>query len=103
MRLSQQQIKQIYQTVISKTDQQAKVYLYGLRLDDNARGGDIDLLVKTASPLSLLDKARIKMTLEAILMIPIDIISTTLNANNDKSPFLKMVELEAVLLKENDR
>jgi predicted nucleotidyltransferase len=44
VRLSQTE-RQIISQTIHRVDATATVYLYGSRADDNARGGDIDLLV----------------------------------------------------------
>jgi len=46
MRLSQRQVNVIQQTVAELAGKDATVRLFGSRADDNARGGDIDLLVE---------------------------------------------------------
>lgn len=48
MRLTNEEIELIRATV-SNTDAQAKVFLFGSRVNDSARGGDIDLLVESAA------------------------------------------------------
>ena len=44
MRLGAQEASAIREDIL-RSDPEAKVYLYGSRTDDSARGGDIDLLV----------------------------------------------------------
>ncbi len=44
MRLTDREQFEI-KNVIAGLDSEAKVYLFGSRADDNARGGDIDLLI----------------------------------------------------------
>jgi uncharacterized protein len=44
MRLEANQLKAI-QEEVRRLDPAAEIYLYGSRVDDSARGGDIDLLV----------------------------------------------------------
>jgi predicted nucleotidyltransferase len=44
MRLSKKEIK-ILKTILYKLNSDAKLYLFGSRIDDSKRGGDIDLLI----------------------------------------------------------
>ena len=47
MRLQKQEIQTILQVAKSIYGQKVKVYLFGSRLDNSKRGGDIDLLIRT--------------------------------------------------------
>lgn len=44
MRLATEEHSAISET-IRRTDREAQIYLFGSRVDDTAKGGDIDLLV----------------------------------------------------------
>ena len=44
MRLSEEEISTL-KTALFKLSPQAKLYLFGSRIDDNRQGGDIDLMV----------------------------------------------------------
>ena len=44
MRLSEKEISAIKNNILN-FDQDAKIYLFGSRVNDNAKGGDIDVLV----------------------------------------------------------
>lgn len=46
MRLSAQQVKVIKEAVASMIGASARVWLFGSRVDDAKRGGDIDLLIE---------------------------------------------------------
>jgi predicted nucleotidyltransferase len=72
--LSEQQTEAILHAVSDLGGPAAQVYLFGSRLDGNARGGDVDLLVETDAPLPLLDRARLKMRLENQLGLPVDVL-----------------------------
>lgn len=52
MRLTPAQIERIRSAVADLAGAQATVRLFGSRLDDSARGGDVDLLVEVVEPVS---------------------------------------------------
>jgi predicted nucleotidyltransferase len=61
-----------YQTTITETatkifGEKTSVWLFGSRLDDNAKGGDVDLLIKLESPAA--NKAVLGARFNALLQI----------------------------------
>ncbi|MGL1891299.1 MAG: nucleotidyltransferase domain-containing protein [Spirochaetaceae bacterium] len=48
MRLSEEEISN-FKTSLLNIDKNAKIYLFGSRVDDSKRGGDIDLLIISKS------------------------------------------------------
>ncbi|MGH8436335.1 MAG: nucleotidyltransferase family protein [Pseudomonas sp.] len=73
-----------------------RVWLYGSRLDDARRGGDVDLLIRSTPPISLLQRARIKSELEQKLGMPVDILATP--AAGVTSPFATIAQAHSKLL-----
>ena len=77
MRLTQEQVEIIKQTTAEVFGEEVSVRLFGSRLDDDTRGGDIDLLVE--SPGLIENKMDRMLTLTARLQLrlgdqPIDIL-----------------------------
>lgn len=96
MRLTQQQSSWILQTVLRLTEDDARVFLFGSRLDDDAKGGDVDILIETDRPLTLIDRARIKMNLEGGLGLPVDVIAQS--RKDTPTPFQVIARSNAVRL-----
>ncbi|MEN9479195.1 MAG: hypothetical protein RLZZ298_590 [Pseudomonadota bacterium] len=96
MRLDPQQIAEILHATHAVAGCDAEVWLYGSRLDDTRRGGDIDLLVKSSQSLGLLQRARIKNLLEENLQIPVDILAHS--PEQVESPFVRIAKAQAVRL-----
>ncbi|BAP54752.1 DNA polymerase subunit beta [Thioploca ingrica] len=94
MRLSSQDRHLIKQTIY-QLDPQAQVYLFGSRVDDNKKGGDIDLLV-LSTHLGFTAQRQIKLKLyELIGEQKIDLI---IAPETSADPFVQLVLAEAVLL-----
>lgn len=96
MRLTQEQIQLITQTVSRLIGGRAEVFLFGSRLNDFARGGDVDILIETDMPLPFIQRAQIKMELEAGLGLPVDIVSQVRNA--PPTPFQIIARAQAARL-----
>jgi len=79
MRLSPQQNAIIRQVIADALGNDAKIWLFGSRTNDQAIGGDIDLLIESASALTLRRKLSIQATLEMKLQMPVDLVTHTRN------------------------
>ena len=95
MRLTPDQIHAIQSTVQTVLGEGAQVSLFGSRLDDSRRGGDVDLLIEAQNEPALLDRARLKNQLEAQLQLPVDIVTAS---PKHTSAFARMVRGQAQIL-----
>ena len=96
MRLSVEQVAVILDVVHGVAGAEARVSLYGSRLDESRRGGDVDLLVESSPPLGLLQRARIKVALERKLNLPVDVLAAPLaEAGVEDSAFVAMARGKA--------
>jgi len=60
MRLTEFQRKKIIDVIITQFGSNAEIYLFGSRVDDNKKGGDIDLLVAVQDKSDDLELKKIK-------------------------------------------
>jgi predicted nucleotidyltransferase len=96
MRLTPAQIDTIKSTASAVLGEGVQVWLYGSRLDDQRRGGDVDLLVQTARKASVMDRARFKYQVESTLQLPVDVLMVQTGQN--ASPFETIARSKAVEL-----
>ncbi len=75
MRLSAAQTQTILHCVRQQFGADARVMLFGSRLDDGARGGDVDQLVESEAPPTLRQRALTTMAIERALNLPVDIVA----------------------------
>lgn len=75
MRLTHEQITKILRITHLQLGDDVAVRVYGSRLDDKRRGGDLDLLVESPRRVSLLQRADLKLALEHELQLPVDILA----------------------------
>ena len=96
MRLFLQQVTKINNLTARYLGDGCKAYLFGSRLNDETRGGDVDLLVEAPTKVPRLAKARLKAALEQNLSLPVDLI--VVSKQQPLSSFVSMVRSQAVLL-----
>jgi predicted nucleotidyltransferase len=93
MRLTTNEISAI-KNCISEFDPVAKIYLYGSRTRNNAKGGDIDLLILT-DKIHLEEKIKLKLKLyDALGEQKIDI----LIPNEENKAFVELALKNGILL-----
>lgn len=88
MRLPPNSERAICEAVYAAAGADAEVYLFGSRLDDAARGGDVDIYVESGAGMSPLRKAQLKLDLEALLGLPVDLVIATKGA--ERTPFQRI-------------
>lgn len=94
MRIKPEQSRLISQCIHQHLGDAARVWLFGSRVNDDKRGGDIDLYVET-TPHPLMNELRCKHALEDALDTPIDLI---VRAPDDASPIGIMAKTEGIAL-----
>lgn len=73
MRLSPLECQAITQ-IVRQTDRSAALYLFGSRVDNHRRGGDIDLFLETSQPLGLRDQLLLQQRLMEVCNSKVDLV-----------------------------
>ena len=100
MRLTDGQARTIVRCVRQQFGADAQVMLFGSRLNDAARGGDVDLLVETTARPTLRQRALATMALERALNLPVDIVAV--QRGQAGSAFARIARGHAHVLEEPD-
>lgn len=86
--------RKVIRRCIHSFDPQARIYLFGSRVKNNTRGGDIDLLI-ISNKINFIDKIKLKvMIFKEIEEQRIDMLIT----HDTKKPFVKLSLREGVRL-----
>ena len=94
MRLTDAQSQTIIQSVQRHLSQASRIWLFGSRLDDTKKGGDLDLFVETTDH-ALRNELRCKIELEETLDIPVDLL---VRGCEERSPIAAIAQREGQLL-----
>lgn len=95
MRISSEQTDFLKKEILALVPD-AVVYLFGSRVDDRKKGGDVDIMILSDKKISWKEKAKIKWQyFEKFGEQKLDIVSSTFNERN---PFKELVLHEGIRL-----
>lgn len=66
-----------------------EIRVFGSRLDNSRKGGDLDLVVESEQRHGIIQKADLKIALERVLGLPVDVLLVT--RNGAQSVFERLV------------
>jgi predicted nucleotidyltransferase len=95
MRLSIEQIQAIKQETEHFFGAQAEVWLFGSRVDDSAKGGDVDLYIETNAAEIILPAARARGELADRLGRYVDLV---VNNHTKEDPIFHVAKTQGVRL-----
>ena len=96
MRLTAEQIAAIRRTTAEIFGANARVWLFGSRVDDGGIGGDIDLLIETDTKAELRRTLSAQARLEQLLGAPVDLITSS--PHQAQRPIERIARLTGVQL-----
>jgi len=96
VRLTRDHIDAILEEVDRVLGPGASIWLYGSRLQDHLRGGDVDLMLDVAEKPSMRDLAVLRDRLEERLGLPCDLLVRV--RSESPTAFMQMVAAQAVRL-----
>ena len=95
MRLKEN-MRAFFTRYVNENIPEAKVYLFGSRMDDNAKGGDIDILIISKEKLSFMDISQLRICFYKMFgEQKVDIVNF---AYNEEDPFKNIALNHAIEL-----
>jgi predicted nucleotidyltransferase len=94
MRLTPAQIETIKSTAQAVLGEDVQITLFGSRVHDDQKGGDVDLYAEVGQP-ELMKKIQCKVSLQDQLDMPVDLI---VKPHNDQSPIALIAKQEGIRL-----
>lgn len=64
---------------MSRIKDATDIRVFGSRLDDSRKGGDLDLVVESVQRHGIIQKADLKIALERVLGLPVDVLLVSRN------------------------
>jgi len=96
MRLSKEEIVIIKKSILNHSDN-AKIMLFGSRVDKSKKGGDIDIYIETDKTLPLITKLKILTDIEiGGVLRKVDLIVKSKNSKHQ--PIFDTIKKEGILL-----
>lgn len=95
MRLDATLTRQAIEIVRRHFGAQTIIKLFGSRVDDAKRGGDVDLYVEVAHPVALMDEVRCRTELSDLFDLDVDLV---VNDGRDDKPIYRIADRTGVSL-----
>ena len=96
MRLSRDQIQNLKITVASLFKGGTAIRVFGSRVDDSTKGGDLDILLELDERPDLWKKVDLKIALERVLGLPVDVLM--MQRGGSHTPFERLALSKSVPL-----
>jgi len=96
MRLSTEQINLIRTQVQTRFGASSRVWVFGSRVDDARRGGDVDLYIEPQTEITPWQEAELRVQLQDSLRLPVD--TVVAQQPNDPRPMCRIARLTGVAL-----
>lgn len=98
MRLTMRQRQQIHWLVRQQLGRDTHVMVFGSRLEDQRKGGNIDLLIESRQVVPRRLQATLKLELEGALQLPVDLVFH--QSGQPLAPFQAIAKAQSQLLME---
>lgn len=98
MRMTALQVQQVMEICSTTLGYIPRVWLFGSRLDDDARGGDFDLLLEVRHKMELMDQLILQHKLSQSLARKVDLLFSVQGLND--GPWQRLAKTQGVMIHE---